>query len=611
MANALDNEMKEILESFLVESNEILEKLGQDLLALEKDSKNGELHNVIFRAVHTIKGTSSFLGFDRMTQLAHKFEDVLNKIRKGELVVTSDKMDVMFEAYDLLKDILRDIESGAGETVPIDAVAEKLKQIAAGTFTGASDAPAREPEAPAADEANSAGVLPSVPVQVSSNILGEEAPIVKLEALDDSVAVEKENEPEHPQKEQTQTARGTNSAVGALESTIRVDVGRLDVLMNLAGELVLGRNRLAQISHQLNEEYDSIPASRELTETSSHIDFITTELQMAVMKIRMVPIGKVFNKLPRLVRELSKDMKKEIDLEILGEETELDKSLIEELNDPLVHMLRNAADHGVELPEARLAAGKPATGKIVVKAEHEGNHIVISIADDGEGMDPDVLKQKAIEKGLITEAAAAEMTEQEAFNLIFYPGFSTAKVVTNVSGRGVGMDVVRTNVQKLKGTIDIISELGKGSTFRVKLPLTLAIIQALLVESNKEIFSIPLDSVIEVVRISKDDIEQVGGREVIRLRNTVLPLARLSAVLGTSQNKNESAWTYIVIVGLAEQRLGVVVDSLLGQKEVVIKSISEYLGTIRGIAGSTILGDGRVIMIVDVGELMRMSRMAA
>ena len=435
--------------------------------------------------------------------------------------------------------------------------------------------------------------------------------MVNLETLGDTVTGEKENEAEHqPQEPITQTTRGsklTSGNVGALESTIRVDVGRLDVLMNLAGELVLGRNRLAQISHQLNEEYDSIPASRELTETSSHIDFITTELQMAVMKIRMVPIGKVFNKLPRLVRELSKDMKKEIDLEILGEETELDKSLIEELNDPLVHMLRNAADHGVESPEERLAAGKSATGKVVVKAEHEGNHIVISVADDGKGMDPNILKQKAIEKGLITKAAAAEMTDQDAFNLIFHPGFSTAKVVTNVSGRGVGMDVVRTNVQKLKGTIDIISEVGKGSTFRVKLPLTLAIIQALLVESNKEIFSIPLDSVIEVVRISKDEIEQVGGREVIRLRNTVLPLARLSTVLGTSQNKKDAAWTYIVIVGMAEQRLGVVVDSLLGQKEVVIKSISEYLGTIRGIAGSTILGDGRVIMIVDVGELMRMS----
>jgi two-component system chemotaxis sensor kinase CheA len=332
---------------------------------------------------------------------------------------------------------------------------------------------------------------------------------------------------------------------------------------------------------------------------------------MAVMKTRMVPIGKVFNKLPRLVRELSKDMKKEIDLELVGEETELDKSLIEELNDPLVHLLRNAADHGVEMPEERITAGKPAVGRVVVKAEHEGNHIVISIADDGKGMDPDILKRKAIEKGLLTESAASEMTDKDAFNLIFYPGFSTAKVVTNVSGRGVGMDVVRTNVQKLKGSIDILSELGKGSTFMIKIPLTLAIIQALLVESNKEIFSIPLDTVVEVVRLSKNEIEQVGGREVIRLRNTVLPLVRLSTVLGTSQNGTDAAWTYIVIVGLAEQRLGVVVDSLLGQKEVVIKSISEYLGAIRGIAGSTILGDGRVIMIVDVGELMRMSRIAA
>ena len=286
-------------------------------------------------------------------------------------------------------------------------------------------------------------------------------------------------------------------------------------------------------------------------------------------------------------------------------------TLIEELNDPLVHLLRNAADHGIETPDERTAAGKNTRGKVVVRAQHEGNHIVISIEDDGKGMDPEKIKKKAIEKGIITPENAVELSTADTYNLIFLPGFSTAQIVTNVSGRGVGMDVVRTNVQKLKGTIDIQSEVGKGSKFIIKLPLTLAIIQALLVEAGKEIFSVPLDSVIEVVRVEKNEIASVGSHEVIRIRDTVLPLTRLSNVLGSSQNGSQVNWIYIVVIGLAEQRLGIIVDSLLGQKEVVIKSISEYLGTIKGIAGSTILGDGRVIMIVDVSELMRLNKMAA
>jgi two-component system chemotaxis sensor kinase CheA len=601
MADAnFDNEMKEILESFIVESNEILERLSQDLISLEKDPKNSELHNTIFRAVHTLKGTSSFLGFDQMTQLAHKYEDVLNKIRKGELMVNSDFMDVMFEGSDLLKEILQRIETGSKEVVPIDAVVEKLKLIAVGTAVP-KDAPAEESAVP-----KQKAVIPQEAKQQDA-VSPKSEPVAEDEIprLEEAIAPPAEKESATPAaKEAAQGAR-------AVEATIRVDVNRLDVLMNLVGELVLGRNRLAQISHQLAEDTDSNVATRDLAETSSHIDFITTELQMAVMKTRMVPISKVFNKLPRLIRELSKDMKKEINLQLVGEETELDKSIIEELNDPLVHLIRNAADHGVEIPELRTAKGKPAIGSVVVSAVQEGNQIVISISDDGNGMDAEKLKKKAIEKGFLTPDAAAGMSEKDAYNLIFLPGFSTAKVVTNVSGRGVGMDVVRTNVQKLKGTIEVVSEIGKGSTFIIKLPLTLAIIQALLVESDKEIFSIPLDSVVEVVRVADKDIASVGGREVIRLRDSVLPLARLSSVLGDGTDHSTQGWRYIVVIGLAEKRLGVIVNSLLGQKEVVIKSISEYLGAIRGIAGSTILGDGRVIMIVDVGEFMRLQRVAA
>ncbi len=586
MNPAFENEMAEILESFIVESNEIVEKLGRDLLALEKDPKNSELHNVIFRAVHTVKGTSSFLGFEQMTGLAHRFEDVLNKVRKGDLVVTAPTMDVLFEGYDLLRDLLQRIERRDTETVDLTAILGKLEAVASGKLVSAEPVPTPIPETVPGDPDD-----PELPASEAERIPGPAAPAVSAPA---------------PAAPEAATHGPSAQPTRVADATIRVDVTRLDVLMNLVGELVLGRNRLSQIAHQISGQDDNLPLARELSETNAHIDFITTELQMAVMKTRMVPIAKVFNKIPRMVRELAKEMKKEIELVITGEETELDKSLIEEINDPLVHLIRNAADHGVEIPERRVAAGKPGKGTVTVRAQHEGNHITISVQDDGQGMDAEILKQKAVEKGLITPAQAAEMSARDAYNLVFLPGLSTAKVVTNVSGRGVGMDVVRTNVQNLKGTIEIESQVGKGSTFIIRLPLTLAIQQTLLVEVGKEIFSVPIDAVVEVVRIRKNDVETINGMEVMRLRDSVLPLARLVDVLAGHQNGHQTDWIYVVVVGLAERRLGLVVDALLGQKEVVIKSIGEYLGTVRGVAGSTILGDGRVIMIVDVGELMRM-----
>jgi two-component system chemotaxis sensor kinase CheA len=600
-APSLDNEMAEILESYIVESNEIIEKLGQDLLALETNPTNVELHNVIFRAVHTLKGTSSFLGFDQTTVLAHHCEDVLNKIRRGELTVTSDKMDVMFEAYDLLKVLMERIEARNNEPLDLSAILQKLQAIAVASDTPAAAAviekKVKKVEAKVTAEGASASGRRPDSLSGESPALNpqEAAPRPSVSDQDNSAATE---------SVAVQVVAAAVQSKSA-DSTIRVDVVRLDALMNLVGELVLGRNRLSQVTHQMSEQYDGLQVTRDLSETNSHIDFITTELQMAVMKTRMVPIAKVFNKLPRLIRELAKEMGKEIELRMVGEETELDKSLIEELNDPMIHLLRNSADHGVELPEERTAKGKPAKGIVTVRAEHEGNHIMISVEDDGKGMDPEKLKSKAIEKGMLTEAQAREMTNAEAFTLIFAPGFSTAQKVTNVSGRGVGMDVVRTNVQKLKGTIHIDSEMNVGSKFIIKLPLTLAIIQALLVVANKEIFSVPLDSVLEVVRVERKEIATINGREVIRLRSTVLPLARLSGVLGSSSNGKHAEWMYIVVIGLAEKRLGLIVDSMLGQKEVVIKSMGDYLGNIRGIAGSTILGDGRVIMIVDIGELMK------
>jgi two-component system chemotaxis sensor kinase CheA len=385
-----------------------------------------------------------------------------------------------------------------------------------------------------------------------------------------------------------------------------VDIERLDDLMNLVGELVLARNRLAQATHTLIEKYERLDMSKNIADVSSQIDFVTTELQMAVMKTRMIPIEKVFNGLPLLARDLIRTTGKEVDLQIYGKETELDKSIIEELNDPLVHMVRNAIDHGIELPEERKKLGKPQQGTVVVNAERDGNYILITMEDDGRGIDTVQIKQRAIEKGLITEAQAQEMSTSDLYNLIFIPGFSTKHETTSVSGRGVGMDIVRTNIAKLKGIVEIDSEIGKGTIITLKVPLTLAIIQGLLMKVADEIFAVPLSAVLEIIRVGPEDIYTIQGREIIRLRDVILPLARMSDIIGNSKAAKQLPISYVVVVGWAEKRIGLLIDSLLGQKEVVIKALGDYLGDVPGIAGSTILGDGSVILVIDVGQFIEL-----
>jgi len=589
---AFEEEMAEILESFIVETREILERLGQDLLTLEKGTADREMLNTIFRAVHTVKGTSSFLGLEQMTELAHGFEDVLNKVRKGELTVTPSRMDVMLEAYDLLRHILRNIEARRNEHVDLDGILGKLKAAADPAFCSGEPAAPSAGGGPSRQRSNSG---PPANREMQEIVAAPVPSAVQGPAARSSGSPAGQSPPAKP-----------SGDPGTVDTTIRVDVTRLDALMNLVGELVLGRNRLAQIAFDLGQENEGMALARELAATSAQIDFVTTELQMAVMKTRMVPVSKVFNRLPRLVRDLMKETGKQVDLQVSGEETELDKTIIEELTDPLVHILRNAVDHGIEVPEVRERAGKPALGTVRVSAEHEGNHVVIRIEDDGKGMDPEKLKAKGVEKGVITGAQAREMSVAEAYNLIFVPGFSLAANVTNISGRGVGMDVVRTNIGRLKGIIEITSGIGTGSVFTIKLPLTLAIIQALLVQSGKETFSVPLGSVLEVVRVRAAEIATVHGREVIRLRDAVLPIARLDRVLNVPSGGAGGDWIYIVVVGVAEKKLGIIVDGLTGQKEVVIKSMGAYLRGVHGIAGSTILGDGRVIMILDIVEFMNL-----
>ena len=567
-----NNEIEELIGDFLVETSEIVDSLDHDLVELEHRQNDLDLLNKIFRGAHTMKGSSSFLGFNKLTLLTHNAEEVLNKLRKGDMVVTQLVMDVLLEFVDSTKELIEEIQTGE-DKVDIEATVQRLKDINLGGDT--SSVSARPPEV--------ASTAPTAAAPTSA------APVAAKPAAAPVTNTQKQG------------------AIPQQEQTIRVDVSRLDALLNLVGELVLSRNRLSQLSNDLDSKFENEYLIEQLLETTSQIGMNTTELQLAVMKTRMIPIGKVFSKFPRMVRDLSRDSGKDIELVITGEETELDKSVVEEIGDPLIHLIRNSCDHGCETPEARVAKGKPEKGIVELKAYHEGNHIVIEIKDDGAGMDPEKLKNKAIEKGIMTQDEALNLTDEQAYAIIFRPGFSTTEKVTNISGRGVGMDVVRTNVEKLNGIITIKSEIDQGSTFYLKLPLTLAIIQALLVEVSEEVFAIPLASVVETVRVSIDEVHSFEGREVLKLRDRVLSLVRIDRTFGLDEvDSNE---VYVVIVGLAEKQLGFIVNNLIGQEEIVIKSLGEYITGNSGIAGATITGDGRVRLIIDVAGTMELAQL--
>ncbi len=603
-----DPDMKEIFDSFLVETREILEKLDLNLVELENRPDDNDLLNDIFRSFHTIKGTSGFLGLERLQTLTHHGEDILNKLRKGEAHVNEEIMDAVLHGYDATIELIDVIEENKNEDYDITEVLSELETVISHIENGGmqEDAPieADESEEVIADESIDDDDSQDTDEESNDSEHEEEQQIESssVEVQEKSEVIE-EKPPEKKQVQNKKVEKKSSAKKG--DNNIRVDVERLDDLLNYVQELVLGRNQLTQLNSEMQLQHEGTKLAQNLMETTQFIDLMTTELQLAVMKTRMIKIGKVFNRFPRLVRDLSKETGKEITLEIKGEDTELDKTLIEEINDPLVHLIRNSVDHGVESPEERLKVGKSRKGKVILAAEHEGNNIIITVEDDGKGIDPEVIKSIAIKKGILSGDRAKELTLKEVYNLIFAPGFSTAKKVTNVSGRGVGMDVVKTNVSKLRGVIEIESEVGKGSKIIIKLPLTLAIIHGLLVDISDEIIVIPLSTVIEVVRISKKDIYFVNQVECIKLRDTVHPLLAIDDLLYEHDRKKEEVdWQYIVIVGIAEKRFGLKVDHLIGQKEVVIKSLGNYLGDIEGIAGSTIMGDGRVVMIADISEIV-------
>ncbi|MGE5561196.1 MAG: chemotaxis protein CheA, partial [Chloroflexota bacterium] len=392
--------------------------------------------------------------------------------------------------------------------------------------------------------------------------------------------------------------------------TVRVDVGLLDNLMNLVGELVIDRTRLAQILQQFESKSGNDDLTAEMSRTSVHIGRVSTDLQEEIMKARMLPVDNLFKKFPRMVRDLSIKAGKDIDFVMTGQETELDRSMIEEISDPLMHLLRNSVDHGIELPADRQAAGKPRKGRVVLSAAHEESHIIITVSDDGKGIDPEKIKAAAVRKGILTEEAARRLSEREAIDLIFAAGFSTNEKVSEVSGRGVGMDVVRTNIERLSGAIEIETAVGKGTTFRLKLPLTLAIIKALLVNVGENIYCIPLSSVTETLHSGRDQVSTVKTREVTVNRGQVLPLLRLRRLFGEPEAADEEL-VYIVVVTFGGEQVGLVVDSLVGEQEVVIKSLTKFIGDVPGMSGATILGDGRVGLIIDVPSLVKTAMAAA
>ncbi len=567
--SAPSNEMDEIIDEFVVESEESLESLDQMFVALEKDPGNTELINEIFRCAHTIKGAAGFLGFTKLVEIAHVTEDVLNKLRKGDLVVTEDIMDAVLKAMDIIKEMLSNIKTKRDEG--ISPSIEFMQIISEGKSAAVPAAEGGEVE----KEDTKAG--------------GEVSP----EALE--AAVEKREVPSfHKEK----------------EHNIRVDIVKLDEVLNLVGELVLSRNRLMRLGSQLNDTRIEEEIVSHTDEAIAQLDLVTSDLQLAVMKMRMQPIAKVFNKFPRMVRDLARSGGKEIELKVSGEETELDKTVIEEIGDPLIHLIRNSVDHGVESPAEREAAGKPACGVISLSASQEGQNIVVCVEDDGKGMDPEGIKSSAISKGVITPEEAAKLSPKDALDLIFRPGFSTVKQVSDISGRGVGMDVVKTGITNINGLINIESEVGRGTKIIFRLPLTLAIIQILIVKAGSEIYGIPLANVIENIRLHPEDVKTIRGREVVRIRERVLPVARLESIVRprTGMQRGKSDKIYIVIIGVGEKRFGLLVDELYGQEEIVMKSMGEYMKGTEGVAGASITGDGKVVLILDVASVLTVRR---
>ena len=551
-----------------MESEELLQRMDQDMVELESTPGDPELLNRVFRALHTIKGTSGFLGFEVVVRLSHKAEDVLNALRKGEILLTRRMMDALLAARDCLGRMLADIRSGGLRQYELEPLLNELE--------GCNRS--MDPVSPPTE-------LPQPAETLSSD---EKSP----------KAVE--NRPPAAETVSRSTRQNDASA-----HTMRVDVRKLDELINLVGELVLERNRLVQISRDLTaRRVEAGTLESVLGQSSARLSFITDELQSAGLRTRMVPIDTVFRKFPRLVRDIAHGLHKEVELQLHGQETELDKTMVELIGDPLVHLVRNSLDHGIEDPDTRVRAGKGRQGTIRLEARQEGDQIIISIKDDGAGIDPERIARKALEKGLVTSERLRILSPREILDFIFLPGFSTAAQVSDISGRGVGMDVVRTNLKRLNGTVQLDSVLGQGTSVELRLPLTLAILPVLLVQLQQEIYALPLRSVIETARIELHEIHWVEGHEVLQLRGEILPVLRLEQLWSGNPSSDKPSCSRVVVLGIGEQRVALLVDQLIGQESTVIKPLTSFLHHDACLAGATISGDGRVRLVLDPAGLL-------
>ncbi|RLF60304.1 MAG: chemotaxis protein CheA [Thermoplasmata archaeon] len=619
-------ENEEYLDIFISESREYLTSLDQSILELERNPEDREILNEVFRYAHTLKGMASTMGFNNIAEVSHQMENLLDRVRKNEISISSDLIDVLLEALDILKDIIEAIAEGKDSEFDVSEILNKIKNFSGEKIESKVESKAEDKEKyklkvrissdcalksvrafmvlrnleglaeiiesePSLQEIENGNFEDEFELLVTTHDPEKVKKAVEEISEIESVEISKEGE----NKITREKSKKSIKDVLKVSQSVRISIDKLDMLMNLVGELVIAKSRLFQIGEKHN--------LKELKEALLGIDRLSTYLQELVTQMRMVEVGFIFNRFPRMVRDLAKEEGKKINLIIEGKEIELDRTVLDEIGDPLVHLLRNSVDHGIETPEERIKAGKSETGTIKLVAMREKNHVKIIVEDDGRGIDPEKVKKKAVERGIITEEEASKLDDNEAINLIFTPGFSTADKVTGVSGRGVGMDVVKSKINSLGGSVDIVSQVGKGTKITLTLPLTLAIIQALLVGVGSETYAIPLNNVVEILDVRENSLKTIRNNEVINLRGKILPIVMLDKLLGISRNGRASRFP-VVVVDKGNQLLGLGVDRLVGQQEIVIKSFDSILKGIRGFAGATIMGDGKVVLILDIASLV-------
>ena len=608
--------MEDLLQDFLVEATDLLSGVDNKLVDLEKNPADRGLLNDIFRGFHTIKGGAGFLNATELVTLCHLTENLFDKLRNGEMEVNNEAMDVILAATGTVRDMFGYLERGAQPApAPADLLAS-LRAAIAGELRGAVSAQAATPAlAPSAAASASEpdwqqlfqavtaapAALATAAVQTASAVA---APVPDPAAQANAGApseqiVQRAIGRRASDKPGYQGPVGRRDSERTRDNTIRVDTARLDQVLNLSGEIGLTKNRLNSLRSDILNGRSDTDTLHALDQAVSQLDLLVSDLQNAVMKTRMQPIGRLFQKYPRIARDLARGLGKDVELVLAGEETEIDKTMIEDLSDPIIHLIRNAVDHGIESPADRRAAGKSEKCEVRLEARQEGDHIILIVADDGRGMNPEKLRAKAIEKGLIIDDEANTMDERQSFNLVFLPGFSTKDVASDVSGRGVGMDVVKTNIQKLNGSIDIRSSAGKGTTFVISLPLTLAILPVLLVQLGEQPFAVPLSMVREILPVEIAAVQEVGGRATMVVRGEVMPMYPLSYLLGWS---SEGIPEYGVLMQTAESAFILAIDGFMGREDAVIKSLDDFRP--KGVAGVTTLSNGQIVLILDIKELL-------